>query len=577
MVPFLDFKRIHSCIIFYPFHVTNLWFEQAVLQIILGHVAAMGWENCCWSDDNLSSKKLFPKFQFPSKTKKWLARMKTSDSSMELAVLYCQNKFLDKSVDFRRKPDVDSVENVSLKAAVAVNIQEELLKLVPLDSARLSQEWLHAWAKGDAKVDVELESMILDKSESLDVRQIPTLKRLLDEHVFTRPIAQTQRKQESLTMDEFNLFVKQMEYDIQVFQTWEKKTVVAEASREHAVFKWKRDSRQQSVSAAELFLQSCARLLVWDKKAEKNIAEVMNFKRTIMGKMGIDHVGQIPQVIYMNATAPCLVTSSSSSNAVEILTWALADNMQSVGIVMAPVFTYQRGRLILEEKTLLDALFRGNHNIDWCFAALFSEKTDSRDQRPMCYNGRFVFASPLELQKNVFWKCDLRRTQRTAEIPQLHSREMREVENLDPDSVPDSSDPSVRVKGATKYAQLGHLACKEIFDAVLRGANHTEIGPALLLLDLHVGVGDMLQAFTTLRADRPHTFYLGFCEDMNEALYVEQLVKELLADQFAAGQPLPTGEKLAQEMPADLLETLPEIPRLNVLVPGWIALVAVFF
>ena len=225
---------------------------------------------------------------------------------------------------------------------------------------------------------------------------------------------------------------------------------------------------------------------------------------------------------------------------------------------------------------MLDALCRGNHNIDWCFAALFSEKTDSRDQRPMCYNGRFVFSSPLDLQKNVFWKCDLRRTQRTAEIPQLHSREMREIENLDPDSVPDSSDPTVRVKGATKYAQLGHLACKEIFDSVLRGANHSEIGPALLLMDLHVGVGDMLQAFTTLRADRPHTFYMGFCEDMNEALYVEQLMKELLADQFAAGQPLPTGEKLPQEMPAGLLEALPEIPRLNVLVPGWIALVALF-
>ena len=94
-------------------------------------------------------------------------------------------------------------------------------------------------------------------------------------------------------------------------------------------------------------MQPCTRLLVWDKKAEKNIAEAMNFKRVSMGKMGIDHVGQIPQVIYMNATAPCLVTSSSSNNAVEMLTWALADNMQSVGIVMAPVFTYQRGRVIL--------------------------------------------------------------------------------------------------------------------------------------------------------------------------------------------------------------------------------------
>lgn len=152
--------------------------------------------------------------------------MKTSDASMELAVLFCQNKFLDKSAEFRRKLDVDQVENVSLKAAVAVNIQDELLKLVPLDSVKLSEQWTLAWAKGDAKVDVELESMIMDKNDSLDVRQIPTLKRLLDEHVFSRPVANTQHQQESLTMDEFNLFVKQMEYDIQVFQTWEKKQLL---------------------------------------------------------------------------------------------------------------------------------------------------------------------------------------------------------------------------------------------------------------------------------------------------------------------------------------------------------------
>lgn len=543
-------------------------FWQAVLSVILDHVSELGWENSTWTDDNLSSKKLYPKFQFPARSKKWYARMKTSETSMALAVEFLQTRFLAKQKHFRQKPDVNQVEETSLKAAVAVNLLEEFLNMVPVDPVKAQKEWLEAWSSGDSKIDIELDGLILEKSDSLDLRQIPTFKRLSDEHCFTKPMAKTQHQEASLQWDEYNLLVKQIEYDEQVFKTYEKKIAAVQASRDHASFKWKVDRRNQCLEAAELFMESCCRILSWDKKAEKNIAEAMNFKRqVIMAKLGLDHVGQIPQVVFLNSTAPCLHSSTTQTNAVELLTWALADNMQSVAMVLQPVFTYQKGRLVLEERSLLDALCRGNHNVDWTFAALFNEKCDSRDLRPMCYNGRFVYPSPLDLAKNCFWTCDLRRLQRTSEIPQLAAKDMKEIENLDPDSVPDTTDHSNRVKGASKYSQLGTPACKELWDSVLRGSTHDEVGPAVLLLDLHVGVGDMLQAFCSLRSSRPNTFYLGFCEDANETMYVEQLMKENLADMYAQGHPLPTGEKLAENVPSDLLESLPGVPRMNVLAP----------
>eukprot|EP00438_Fugacium_kawagutii_P022435 Skav232862 [mRNA] locus=scaffold2451:162468:166474:+ [translate_table: standard] len=541
--------------------------RNAALDSILLHVSKLGWEECCWTDDNLSTKKLYPKYQFPSRSRKWHFRLKTSDQSMALAVEFIQNKFVNKPKLLRKRMDICDVEEVSMKAAVCVNLADEFCKTVPVDPGKVVQEWCDAWAAGESKIDVELDGLILEKQDGLDVRNIPTFKRLSDQHVFSCPVGKTQHEEATLQWDEFNLMIKQIEYDESVFQNWEKKMMSAEAAREIATFKWKRDRRQQSLNAAELLLDSCCHVLVWDKKNEKNIAEAMNFKRTvIMSKMGLEYSAQIPQIVYMNHTAPCLISSVNSNNAVELLTWALAEQMQSVGVVLCPVFTYQKGRLILEERALLDMLCRGNHNIDWSFAALFSEKCDSRDLRPMCYSGRFVFPSALELSKNCFWTCDLRRFQRTSEIAQLPAREMKEIENLDPDAVPDTTDQSLRIKGANKYAQLGSAACKEIFDSVLRGSSIADVGPGVLLIDLHVGVGDMMQAFCSLRANRPHTFYLGFAEDANEALYVQQLMKEQLADQFSNGHPLPTGEKLPEQMPADLLEGLPGTPRLNVLV-----------
>ena len=94
------------------------------------------------------------------------------------------------------------------------------------------------------------------------------------------------------------------------------------------------------------------------------------------------------------------------------------------------------------------------------------------------------------------------------------------------------------------------------------------MGPALLILDLNMNVGDLLQAFLTMRTSWPHTFYLGFASDQNEASYVQELIKTNLAEKYAAGQPLPSGEKLDLQVPTDILEALPAVPRMNLLVPG---------
>ena len=42
-----------------------------IVDSILGHVNLLGWQDAVWSDDNLAGKKIYPRYQFPSKSKKW--------------------------------------------------------------------------------------------------------------------------------------------------------------------------------------------------------------------------------------------------------------------------------------------------------------------------------------------------------------------------------------------------------------------------------------------------------------------------------------------------------------------------
>ncbi len=75
---------------------------------------------------------------------------------------------------------------------------------------------------------------------------------------------------------------------------------------------------------------------------------------------------------------------------------------------------------------MITELSKGNHNLDWQYNVIFKEKVDQRDLRPMVYPGCFVFASPLlDPAKNMWFSCELRRTQRTEEVRQGSSPRSR--------------------------------------------------------------------------------------------------------------------------------------------------------
>ena len=57
-----------------------------MLTSIVEFVSREGWEECCWTDDALAFKKIYPGHQFNAKSKKWSQRIKVSDDSMEMMI-----------------------------------------------------------------------------------------------------------------------------------------------------------------------------------------------------------------------------------------------------------------------------------------------------------------------------------------------------------------------------------------------------------------------------------------------------------------------------------------------------------
>ena len=75
----------------------------------------------------------------------------------------------------------------------------------------------------------------------------------------------------------------------------------------------------------------------------------------------------------LSCAAPCQLHADFLAAQLSVLTWALAENPSSCAAVVQPAFSYNKGKLILEEKKVLTLLQQGHHNLDYTFQLQFRQ------------------------------------------------------------------------------------------------------------------------------------------------------------------------------------------------------------
>ena len=218
---------------------------------------------------------------------------------------------------------------------------------------------------------------------------------------------------EAIDLDKFQLQRSQMEYDMKVFETWQRKCSNAKAARFHAQKSWKLAQRKKAQSGAKQYCKTMCSLAVWDRKVETAINHVMTFRRQVQSRAGI--VEDLPLVVLANMTSLSEIPAPLFIQIEGFLSWCLSESPQSCAVVLYPVHTYHRGKLHMDELRVTQTLVKAAGNLDSSFSVLFANQVDHRDQRPMVYTGRLVLPTNIEPTKSVWWSSDLRRLQRTEE------------------------------------------------------------------------------------------------------------------------------------------------------------------
>lgn len=547
---------------------------QAVLDEVVEHVGYWGWDSAAWTDDSLASKKVYPGYQFPAKVKSWLPRVKVCAESMELFVRRVHDSHAQLPEYMRKfKKDQAAMDQLAERAAFIWNVGQEFLQQVPVKPGDLQTGFYDLWAFGSSSVDTDAQAALMDKSASFDVtKSMSSLRALMEAHLFTSPVPQSLADKDSLDVDAWELQEKQLCYDLNVFETYKKKCAAAETAREAAKQEWRLRRREKCEQATTQFVDTCCKLVVWDgKKAELTVAEAAKFKREMLQKCGAaGQPDRLPALVFLNYTSPCLIYAEHFAAHQHVLTWAMHESGHGVGLLLAPVFTYNKGRIHLEEQKLLTMFGNAHLNMDTHFSLLYQEKADTRDCRPMTYPGRLVFPGATDISKSLWQGCLLRKLQRTAPQEFVKSKDLREIENLSADSLPPSTDlRDNHVHGASKVCQVGPEACAALLQSMLEGADTSKL-TGLLLLDLFPHTADMLEAFCLqqrVHAKNLTLSYMGFFESQTHLTWAETFVKEILVGKIEEGSlNMPNGDRLDKEISEDLLESLPRKPDLNVLV-----------
>jgi hypothetical protein len=186
-----------------------------VVDEILRAISQLGWVNGPYNDDNLSHKSIYPgHVHKATNSKLWPSRLTNNEHSFMIHIQRINFQYENAASFFRRKKDKNEMITVAERAAAVWNLGQELMAQFPIKPETVKERFYKAWIQGEHSIETDIESALMDKSDRFDLRDLSIFRTLIDEHMLNKPTASSSTHLQELETDQFNLAMKQAEYDI---------------------------------------------------------------------------------------------------------------------------------------------------------------------------------------------------------------------------------------------------------------------------------------------------------------------------------------------------------------------------
>lgn len=369
----------------------------------------------------------------------------------------------------------------------------------------------------------------------------------------------------NLEADQWKLVRSRMDYDLQVLRVAKVKLSTWESAHYHQELTHRQNAWQNSLNGAQNFLHSNSKIVV-STRGQEVLQELAAFKESWCRSHGLKPAS-VATIVILNWASLCRLKQEISETQAAVLGVTLQDPA-SVGVVLLPEYTHQKGQRWRSEYAALETLAAHNVNLDRCLALQFAARCDQRDSRPLVYHGRIVTGQCFSEQKWAFRNCNLVREGRTKPVDQVATSDMQIVEDIDEAALPNSiGTVESNLYGPRKFEQVGSALYGAILESVLDGAALDGRG-GVVVVDLNVLTGDCFHAWLSCKKSwGPASAFFGYADEALTKEWLQQTLSEKLARMHLDEDfPLPGCQKIPKEIPADLVVEKPKRPALNLLV-----------
>ena len=342
-------------------------YDERIICIVMGVVSKFGWENSPFSDDSLSSRKIFPGTHWRiAQNKKWTDRMTvTSESAVlmfEHVVWLHENGVGD--VARRPKQTKSALEEHALTAAVCCAVAKEAVA-AGIAQQQVDKLFVEAWKTGNPRVSMELMSAIADKSPEFSVRDVTILRSLLDSKNASNTSlaseeAAVSRQSQELESATFELTMKKIHRDVEAWEVYKQKMEqwvhrVHAKKTEHLLKRW-----TGAKAAVQSFMEDKVHLLP-SSDAGAPVRKVQELKKSFE-QHGIEG-NNVLIVGWLNWVAPSTLRSDEFMNHANHTSFILCEAEHNVVLFLQPQFSYKRGQLYLSEQMVIQMLSQRSNGL----------------------------------------------------------------------------------------------------------------------------------------------------------------------------------------------------------------------
>lgn len=176
-------------------------------------------------------------------------------------------------------------------------------------------------------------------------------------------------------------------HDLKSFENWKVRCADRDAAVYHAELQHKVERQAEAQKQASSLFETTSGHWMASLEVLGNAQDTLHKIKAVLGKMQQTFQvqgGEIYVLAVCNWSSPSLVTSAAQKCQATVLGALCNDSSgigRTMGLVLEPCHTYNKGQLWKQEELLRKLLVNNRCNIDGRFVLPFMERQDDRDQR----------------------------------------------------------------------------------------------------------------------------------------------------------------------------------------------------